>query len=307
MKTFLLRLSIFGIVALSAALNACAVYVGGEDFPENSIGAYHLKTLLSDNTFRANLQHLQSKLNQRLSERKDSLEMSLMTFDANLAASYRQDVLSSTPPREHVLDRLLHMRSHATLVHQWNTINDHRGYSLNLERMLARIALYVEKNPMDIYIAHPKRAEETYGQFCPIGFPFYEKITKEPKTPWILPFKEMLTGYIRTYNFSDITLTEKPHVALMKSPSDLIQTESVGPNVTGEVFYQSYGPEQMRLAIPMVEHFIIPLITLMRNIQKQHLIRIATEHTDVDLFLINAFKEFGFDYPDTSNSENTQL
>lgn len=281
--------------------------LGGEEFPEDSIGASHLKALLSDNIFRANLQKLQSELNQQFLERKDHLEMSLMTFESNLADSYRKDILNRSPPKEHVIDRLLHMRNHARLSCQWNTLNGHSGFCNDLEHMLARVALYVEKNPMDIYITHPKRAKENYETFCPTNFPFYEKLPLKPRSSWVLPFKEMLTGYVKTYNFSDITLTEKPGFSLMPSPGHLLHAENIGPNVTGEVLYQVYGPYKMHLAILMVEHFIIPLITLMRKIQKEHIVRIGAERSDRDRFLVDTFREFGFDYSGTINFESTRL
>ena len=93
----------------------------------------------------------------------------------------------------------------------------------------------------------------------------------------------------------------------MPSPNHLLYTQSVGPNLTGEVLYQVYGPQKMRIAIPMVEHFIIPLITLMRQIQKENIVRIGAERSDRDRFLIDAFKEFGFDYSGTVDSESTYL
>jgi len=306
-RPFFFQLIVVIAVSFNTFLRARAVRLGGEEFPEDSIGASHLKELLNDSIFRANLQRLQSKLNQKLLERKEHLETSLMTFESNLADSYRRNIVNSIPQKEHITDRLLHIRNHARLSHQWNTLNNHSGFCSNLEHTLARVALYVEKNPMDIYITHPKKTKETYETFCPTNFPFYEKDPQKPKDSWILPFKEMLTGYVKTYNFSDITLTKKPEYSLAPSPDHLLHAENIGPNVTGEVLYQVYGPQKMRLAIPMVEHFIIPLITLMRQIQKEHIIRIGVERSDRDRFLIDAFIEFGFDCSETGNSENTHL
>jgi hypothetical protein len=306
-KTIFFQLTILLVFSFATFLSARAVRLGGEEFPEDSIGASHLKALLNDSSFRANLQRLQSELNQQFSERREHLQMSLMTFESNLAESYRKDVINSTYQKEHIIDRLLHMNNHARLSHQWFTLNDHSEFCSNLEHMLARVALYVEKNPMDIYITHPKKIIEAYESFCPIDFPFYEKDTKKNIGSWILPFKEMLTGYVKTYNFSDMTLTANPKFSLMPSPKHLLHTESVGPKVTGEVLYQVYGPHKMQLAIPMVEHFIIPLITLMRQIQKEHIVRIGAERSDRDRFLIDALKEFGFDYSEMVDSENTRL